>query len=170
MADTAQDVKTKIASAFTAAPYPGDDNLVADPSEWDPECREIARAFAGKRWIEVTPEIIGAHSQALPLFTPAGFRYYLPAYMMATIDAPDPEALRDFVVFNLAPPRRPTGRKADFFQARAGQFTAAEREAIRSFLGLMDERRSAEWRSQGAEPPDSPIRSAIDYWASGANK
>jgi hypothetical protein len=130
--------------------------------------RQSARAFAGKRWTEVTSDMVRVHSQALPLLTPSAFRHYLPAYIMATIDAPDSEALRDFVVFNLAPPRRPTGRNADFFQARAGQFSTAEREAIRSFLELMDERRSAEWRSQGAEPPESPIRAAIDYWASGA--
>lgn len=162
MAHSAEEVKTKIANAFAEAPYPGDGNLV---SGHDPECREIARAFAGKRWSEVGAEMVGAYSQALPLFTPEAFRYYLGAYMMAAIDASE-EAAKDFVVFNLIPPRRTTGWRADFFRTRAGQFNVAERQAIGSFLELMKERRLADWRGAGAEPPESGIGGAIEYWES----
>jgi hypothetical protein len=167
MAERMEEVKTKILNAFAATPHPGERNLVADQSGWDPECRELGRDFDGKNWRDVTAELVFAHSQGLPLFTPVAYRHYLPAYLMVSLERGEAaDTVRDFVVSNLTPPPRPTGWRADFFRMRATQFSAAEREAIRSFLELMEERRHAEWSSQGVEPPTSGIKAAIDYWSS----
>jgi hypothetical protein len=167
MPNMAEDVKAKILGAFAAAPYPGDANLVVDPTGWDPECREIASAFKAKSWNDVCREMVRKYSQALPLFTPEAFRYYLPAYMIASIEpGSDADAVRDFVLANLTPPRQPTGWPAEFFHARAAQFSAAERDANKSFLELIEEQRLANWESQGLEPPPSRIKTAINYWAS----
>jgi hypothetical protein len=167
MAEKSEEVKARILSAFAATPHPAEGNLVADQSGWDPECREIARDFDGKHWRDVPEELVLAHLQALPLFTPAAFRHYLPAYMMVSLERGEAaDTVREFVIANLMPPRRPMGWRAGFFRARAEQFSSAERESIESFLEFMEERRHAEWSSQGLEPPKSGIKKAIEYWSS----
>src|SRR4051794_33677193 len=89
-------VKTKILKAFAATPYPGDKNLVTDQSGYDPEYREVLRAFKGKGWKDISVEMVRKYKDALPLFTPAAFRYYLPAYMIACVDSYyDVDTVRD---------------------------------------------------------------------------
>jgi hypothetical protein len=162
------DAKTKIENAFAATPYPGDDDLVADPTEHDPECMEIASAFRGKKWSAISPEMVREYSEALPLFTPAAFRYYLPSYMLASLQSRYPvDAAKDNVVFNLTPPAQGSGWEADFFQARAVQFSVAERDAIASFLELLRDERIADWASAGKEPPASGMERALEYWRLG---
>ena len=165
MADLADAVRTKIMDAFADAPYPGDDNLVVNQSGQDPECREIAAAFVSKRWEDVSPDMLREHAQALPIFTPSAFRYYLPAYMIASIDpGPEGETLRDLATFNLTPPRSDRVWRSGFFDSRASQFTAAEKGAIRSFLEWVEASRRAAWETQGLTPPLSEIAAAIEYW------
>jgi uncharacterized protein DUF6714 len=165
MADLADAVRTKIMNAFANTPYPGDDNLVVNQSDQDPECREIARAFVSKRWEDVSPDMLREHAQALPLFTPSAFRYYLAAYMIASIDpGPEAETLRDLATFNLTPPRRDRAWRSEFFDSRASQFTTAEKGAIRSFLEWVEASKRAAWKSQGLTPPPSEIAAAIEYW------
>jgi hypothetical protein len=165
MAQSAGEVTAKIKDAFAKTPKPSDDELVGS-HEGDPECTEVARAFRAQRWTDLSREMLRDHSQALPLFTPSAFRHYLPAYMMACLGSrEEAEVLRDFVIFNLTPPRRSAGWRADFFRARATQFSPEERDAIKCFLELMEERRVIDWKSQGLDPPPSRIKGAIDYWA-----
>lgn len=159
-------VKTKILDAFGATPYPGDEDLVADQSGYDPECTEIASAFKGKDWKDVSVEMLRKHKEALPLFTPAAFRYYLPAYMTGCADSYyDVDVALDSVLFNLTPPKPRSGWEWDFFWARAQQFNERERDAIRSFLELMDQYERADWASEGMEPPGDRVAPALDFWA-----
>lgn len=153
-------------NAFAATPYPGDDNLVADPTEHDPECMETASAFRGKKWSAILPEMVREYAEALPLFTPAAFRYYFPS--LASLQSRNPvDAAKDNVVFNLTPPAQGSGWEADFFQARAVQFSAVEGDAIASFLELMRQRRLRDWAAAGKEPPASGIERALEFWRLG---
>jgi hypothetical protein len=167
MVDSAASVSDKICAAFAATPYPGDENIAVDQTGHDPECNEIATAFAGKRWTQITPEILREFSQSLPLLTSPAFRYFLPAYMIGTIDPQvDLSGARDFVVFNLTPPGARTGWQADLFRARAELFTTEERDAIRSFLELMEQQKRAEWESEGRHAPLKELQQAIRFWKS----
>lgn len=158
-------VKAKILEAFGATPYPGDENLVVDQSGYDPECIEIVTAFTGKDWKDVSVEMLRKHKEALPLFTAAAFRYYLPAYMSGCADAyHDVDVALDSVLFNLAPPEPRSGWEWDFFWVRVQQFSELEREAIRSFLELMDEYERADWASEGMEPPEDRVGPALNFW------
>jgi hypothetical protein len=158
-------VNTKILEAFGATHYPGDKNLVTDQSGYDPECREVLRAFKGKDWKNVSVEMVRKYKDALPLFTPAAFQYYLPAYMIACLDSYyDVDTALDSVLFNLTPQESRRGWQWDFFRVRAQQFSERERDAIRSFLELMDQYERADWASEGKEPPGNGVKAAIDFW------
>ena len=163
---SADAVKAKVREAFDASPYPGNENLVVDQSGHDPEGMAIASAFRGKGWEDVSVEMLRSHADALPLFTPAAFRYYLPAYMIGAIDHYyDLDVALDGVLFNLTPPKERSGWEWDFFWARAQQFEESEREAIRSFLELMDRYEHADWASEGMEQPGDRVGPALGFWA-----
>ena len=166
MAELADAVKMRILEAFRLTPYPADDDLVTDQSGHDPESMEIASAFKGKDWKDVSMEMLHEHADSLPLFTPTAFRYYLPAYMIGCIDSYyDLDVTLDGVLFNLTPPKERSGQEWDFFWARAQVFNEQEREAIRSFLELMDQYERADWASEGMEPPEDRVGPALAFWA-----
>jgi hypothetical protein len=158
-------VKRRLLEGFSATPYPGDEHLVAVQDGTDPECREIESAFKGKDWRDVSVEMVRDHKDALPLFTPAAFRYYLPAYMIGCVESPrEVDVALDSVLFNLTPPKKHSGWQWDRFWARAQQFDEHEREAIRSFLELMEQDEIEDWASAGMKPPKSRVKSALAYW------
>jgi hypothetical protein len=163
--------KSKILKAFAAAPYPGDKDLVSAPAERDPESLEIAQAFRGKRWNGISSETLHEFAQALPLFTPRAFRYYLPAYMLETLNSEDPEdVLKDFVPFNLTPPGDQEKTEDVFFAERAGLLSPAERDAIASFLERIMQLRITEWRGAQMQPEIDKLQRAVDFWSKGTRK
>ena len=134
-----------VRSAFAATPYPGDDRLCGSSQGDEPA--EIAVEFRGVRWQEARPDLLAYQYTALSFLSDAGFRYFLPAFLVAELtgypSSADP-------VFHLT---HGLGR-ADA-DARFAAFTPSERAAIVRYL---------EYRSDDAfSAPD--IRKALDdYW------
>lgn len=159
-------VKRRLLEGFSATPYPGDEHLVTVQGGTDPERRELERAFKGKDWRDVSVEMVRDHKEALPLFTPAAFRYYLPAYMAGCVESPrEVDVALDSVLFMLTPPTQQSGWQWERFRARAEQFDEREREAIRSVLELMEQDEIEDWASAGMKPPESRVGSALAYWS-----
>lgn len=161
MNSLAQTAKTKIRDAFANAEYPGDDNLVTDGG-CDPGCREIAAAFRGKAWDSISTQMVREYNGALPLLTPAAFRYYLPAYLLGCIDSRQKvDFAWDSVITHLTPPW-----KSEFFTERAEGFMDLQADALVAFLRFVDD---AEWAEDWEPPPKSPasrVRRAPAYWQS----
>ncbi len=93
---------TRIREVFGKREYPGDEFLVVDMSGADWDQIEILAAFRGKRWDEVPAATLDAYSNALSFLTEEAFRFYLPAFMLASIQQPDSP---DLVSYSLTPPR-----------------------------------------------------------------
>jgi hypothetical protein len=70
----------EIRSAFEATRYPGDDDLSG--SEQGEESAEMALELRGVKWQSAHPELLARCYSALSFLTDAGFRYFLPAYML----------------------------------------------------------------------------------------
>jgi len=81
--------------------------------------------------------------ETLGFFTPAAFRFYLPAYMMVSLD-PDHEAEADIIpeytVFDLTPPvgERDNVYGWKYFLEKMNGFTESQKQAIRSYLRYME--------------------------------
>lgn len=117
-------VREQIIEAFRNVPRPYHDNIAAGP--W-PECEEIAQYFRGTTWQGHTARNLRKHAPALSFFTPAAYRYWLPAFMLAEID--DPETA-DIIAEGIA---------YDFTEssprdARIVQFTQEELRAVAAFF------------------------------------
>lgn len=74
-----------IEDSFGNMPYPGAENIVGGGGLCDLERDEIKTALKGLHWRAVTFDILDHLRSALPLLSPEGYRFYLPAYMTAVI-------------------------------------------------------------------------------------
>lgn len=83
MTDPAQVIQ-KIHEAFIDNEYPGDPFLQGSTEGWEPD--EEVGPFRGRHaWKEIEPSFLDKHSAALSFFSEAGFRYFLPAFLIADV-------------------------------------------------------------------------------------
>src|SRR5208282_331171 len=75
----------RIEEAFAGVVYPGDDNITRCPYNCS-ECGRVAAFFKGKTVRDLTNEELRAHHVALTLFTPEAFHFFLPAFMLVSMD------------------------------------------------------------------------------------
>src|SRR5690242_17182928 len=80
----AEQVKRQFEEAFADVPYPGDDLIAYDKDAW--ECPKLNADFRGYHWRDVPREIVRSHADDLALLSPAGFHFYLPAFVFASFD------------------------------------------------------------------------------------
>lgn len=140
MASKRDEVKAQVEKAFAGAPYPGDDRIAYSTAAF--ECSELNADFKGKHWREIPREVLKRHHDDLPLFSSAGRRFYLPAYLFAALD--DFWDLREFVSIHLTPEENPDAMQS--FRERFDDFTPAEKQSIKKFFEhLRDEESDQYW-------------------------
>lgn len=126
---TRQQLIANITSAFEEAPYPGDDNIGAIPPDGD----EVERDFRGKHWKELDFNILFINRDKLSFLTPAGFRFYLPAYLLIMMNYPyKADTLIDALPMNLAP--LPDNRVPNRLTKNANAMNRNEKIAILDFI------------------------------------
>src|SRR4051794_10054319 len=80
-----EELAQKIEKVFTEAEYPGDQNIGV---------RETAQFISQKEWQKVPIEVIArSQSAILSFFSPAAYRFYLPAFLCAVLRHPEFEGL-----------------------------------------------------------------------------
>lgn len=127
-------LKQLIADAFAGVPYPGDDNLIRCPYNCT-ECQRIADYFRGKTFLGHAPEELRTYHVALALFTPEAFQYFLPAFMLASLDSYEkfdvlPDAIRFHFEYVL--------EYRTFFAVKMAQFSTAQKKAVIDYLLCME--------------------------------
>jgi hypothetical protein len=73
----------EIRAAFAETPYPGDDKLCS--SNQDEEAAECAIELRDVKWQSAHPELLARNYTALSFLSNAGFRYFLPAFLLADL-------------------------------------------------------------------------------------
>ncbi len=84
----ATNLLTEITRAFPEAPHPDDAALLSPTTAASPAARHIQAALSGRAWPSVPDDVLHEHVASLPLLSPVGFRYYLPAFLSATVREP----------------------------------------------------------------------------------
>src|SRR5262245_9513809 len=106
-------------------------DLVAPPTGGISEVPEndegTTEYFTGKSWRGHTAEALNRHSFALLAFTPEAFHYYLPAFLIASLKAPD-DAPLDSVISAISPPK--DNPKRPSFWRRWSLFSPAQRRVV----------------------------------------
>jgi hypothetical protein len=166
-----EDVKRSIEEAFAKVPYPGDDGIVYSPHAW--EADEYRAEFTGKHWREVTDPTLLQRRRALSMFSIDGLRFYLPAYLIATIDFPAEAAewsssLTGILYPDFDPPRIGGKKIRDYEMHQWDQLmralTAEQKHAIRLFFEYLVTAEPA-WQWLISAPPGNLLSLALaNYW------
>lgn len=124
-------LRSLIVEAFLAIPHPGRDKITEHQCE---ECDQLRDTFAPLRWESALPEIIDSNFGQLPLFTPEAYRYYLPAYLLRSLDNFDPlDNVCEYVIYSLTP-----DCSEDFtfrwYSERVKLFSHSQKAAVAAFL------------------------------------
>ncbi|MEO8606855.1 MAG: DUF6714 family protein [Chloroflexota bacterium] len=125
-------VAKQIEEAFADAPYPGDENI-----GWGcgSEGGMLEEAFRGKHWSELSLELILDNRDKLPCTTPEGFRFYMPAWLLAALlhyEMPKAYDLCQSLIFNLCP--QDDSAMQEHFLRHIAKFNAQEKAAVLAFL------------------------------------
>jgi hypothetical protein len=94
-----KNLQTKIEAAFSGIEPPLPENI-ARYNEY-PEGRAIRRVFRGENWRTIPAKKLEWGFDKLPLLTPDAFHYFLPAFMLYSLQKPEGEVCL-FVLYALA--------------------------------------------------------------------
>jgi hypothetical protein len=110
MAESINDLQKEIREALSGRPYPGDDRIALHrPGCPGYEGETVSRFFRGKDWREITLDSILSDPELdrnafMSFMTAEGFVYYLPAFLLLSLDVDGPFALGEPLAFKLTPP------------------------------------------------------------------
>jgi hypothetical protein len=127
-------IRESIEKAFADVPYPGDDQI-ADHKDC-PECDDIKTHFRGKNWRGHSVEELQQYQSALSLFTPQALKYFLPAFMLASLGAwREADDIPSSIMFMCLPPEpeEDAGMK-QHWRERFELLTSMQRKAIAAYL------------------------------------
>jgi hypothetical protein len=110
--------------AFRGTTYPGDDNLSNSRRE---EAEDEVGPLKGKRWNKLRYADLANCQEALVWMTPAAFRYYLPAFLIAAVRYREVLPRLFSVVIFMVSPR--LGRRCS-----VTSFSSEQRDAIKAVL------------------------------------
>lgn len=158
-APSVEELSAQIRAAWANAVRPRD-NKICNPT-YDDE--GVSAYFAGRPWHGHDAASLRWHSVGLSFFSPAGFCYYLPAYLLAVIEnirgmgdiyarlLAGPEDFYGSIFYHLSPERLDS-QWADNYRARIAGFDEEQRRAIIAYL---------EWCREKIEEPDGMWRSDL---------
>ena len=134
-----------IEDVFATGIYPGDYNLVTGDTTKDPEAEWIYQNLKGKNWKQLLHELENLEGGDLYRYhivysftTPDAYCYYLPAYLIVSLDFERVDTVGDYLLSSLTPPTEQVlvSRKG-FFTERLERLTQPQREAIGLFLNYL---------------------------------
>lgn len=157
-----QEIKT----AFGDMPYPAAEYIVNDWGGSDLERKRIREEFSGyENWLDVPRELLLQERDALPLFEPQGFRFYLPAYMLFAIEDYDgADTIPESIVHSLTLPD--AGMELyEFVRERLMLFDEVQRKALLHFLEYLEIHHAVDFPDLGVGGWCSVTpRRAIESW------
>ncbi|HZI08286.1 MAG TPA: DUF6714 family protein [Archangium sp.] len=141
-------LRRQIEAAFADASPPGDDHIGYDPEDW--ESVELARTFKGRHWRDLSPSELQYHSSSF--LSSEGFRYYLPAYLLAALE--EHGNLMPHTVYGLTLPAESSPEDLTLRAWQLERFeglSPTQKRAVRAFLEYARDEAS-HYFSQGQEP------------------
>ena len=129
-----EQVAKQIEEAFADTPYPGDENI--SPEVYEGE--KLTADLKGKHWRDIPLESIFYHKGDLPFFTDAGFRFYLPVFLLAMLrHRAKVDTLPIGLLTKLAPPQEFVWRRDWKSMKKTGSFEEYFAQLRRDFLKRM---------------------------------
>lgn len=115
----------EVTDAFAEVADPGDDDVTSADWATTEECRH----FRGKHWRTLSPQDFYRRSADLFFFTPRGFQFLLPGFLLASLSHPEGWAHAEKLLFLFG-----GDADADFVHKRLALLTAGQRAVLGSAL------------------------------------
>ncbi len=161
-------LRRQIDDAFADATYPGDEGLIPETSLCNPESQELRDLVMGRHWRELTLDYIDSrriNDTVAVLLSDEGFRYYLPAYMLAILeDRETADVMVDSVIYRLIGPFEMPSPERDAWLEWTGQLGDEQQRAVTAFLEFERDVHREDY------PFDEPERALHSYWRDGLQK
>jgi len=156
--DSAADVARQVEEAFRDVPYPGDDHLTDGSSM---EALDVADFLRGRDWRDLRLDELVTNHASLFFMTPEAVRFYLPAYLTATLlHYNDADQIPGSVMFLLKTPAASDADAYGRYRARFGNVSPAQRQAIRAFLTWIRDEHAEDFPAEGGvDEPSTLLRS-----------
>ncbi len=119
-----EELAEKIKNEFVETQYPGDNNLGV---------REVEDFIGQKEWRNVPLEVLARNQAAILIFSPAAYRFYLPAFLCAVLRHSELEYLEDPITYSLIPSIAPDNPKI-VPESAIPLFSGGEKSLILEFL------------------------------------
>ncbi|HSK02963.1 MAG TPA: DUF6714 family protein [Kofleriaceae bacterium] len=135
MEDDARSIDIEIRIAFAEVMRP-----VSLARDRRLEIEAMDRDLGAKVWTELSADELMRHRRALALLDGAAFRYYLPAYLLASLDETRPsfrQELREATLIALSPYQRSHGPHpidGSLFEERTAALDLLQRGVIRRYI------------------------------------
>ena len=136
-------LKKEIFRYFSEVEQPDENKIALHECE---ECRGVRKDFADIKWQEARTELLEKNYDKLPLFTPQAFNYFLPAFLIYTLNNFDDsfsEVLRMlFTLYALTPGKSwkdKNGKISNYYIQQFALFTFTQMNVIYQFLVLAKE-------------------------------
>jgi hypothetical protein len=156
-----QELVIELASAFEDVQRPSDDRIFKPNAAYFFDIDQAIRDFTANHWKQLALEALVKHKDNLPFLTPQAFHYYLPAFLIASIEHPKTvDVLRDNVIHSLAPPI-----DNEDFASSVSIFTQQQAKAVLNFFVNYTEIYSPEEWSFTLETAET-VRRGIQFWKS----
>lgn len=135
----AEALKKLISDTFTSGRIPERDEIVATEVQADPDSDEIVQRLGGRAWPDVLRSLKTASDpnflwwqSFFRFLRPAAFAYYLPAFMIVSVDLAESEAVGESLVHALAPEH-----SQSWLEAVTIELSSDEVTAVRDFIGYL---------------------------------
>lgn len=126
-------LRQEILEVFPKVDPPHSDNITSDDYG---ESLHVRLNFSGVSWWLAKNKLIDENYDKLPLLTSEAFHYYLPAFLLHSLEWFDPDNLTlEFTIYGLSPTK--TSRDDPWFSARLIRFTPYQIHVVRKFLNCI---------------------------------
>lgn len=131
-------LKSEIIKAFSENEQPAKDNIALHECE---ECYGVRKDFSNVKWQEASNRLLENNYDKIPLFSPEAFNYFLPAYLIYTLNNFDNEfsEVCEFTFYALTLGKSQKDENGDIsshLTRRFGLFILAQMNCIYQFLTL----------------------------------
>ena len=132
-------------AAFPPQPFHG---LVSTHDECD-DGIHLRRELPGKRWDELSNEVLFHGAIALPLLEPDALVAFLPAWLLRSMETFDRRSIvLEFTVYFLCPGNEDEGWNEKRIVERVGLFNIAQRRVVERFLqAILNDQQMQEFHS-----------------------
>lgn len=123
------ELRKEVKKVFQSTEYPGDDSIVINTDIYQ-ENYEMWLEFKGD-WRNVSPQVVEDYRMSFMMLTAEGFRYYLPALLLAALH-PFPYEVDEWLLYSLALPSDDTKRKE--FDNKMNMLTSSQKKVVQKFV------------------------------------